>query len=314
VISSRPSVSVILPTRNRAKVLRESLDSVLHQTWDDLELIIVDDASEDDTADLVGSIYDPRLRYHRRRSRGGGAAARNDGAALARANLLAFQDSDDLWAPEKLRLQMVAMMTRPEDVGLHYCGLRREVNGRPLEIPRQDEFIEGRVYERLLSGNVIGTPCVLVRRHAFEFVGGFDARLGRLQDWELWLRLAVHYDFACLRDYLVNARRSEDSISNDDSAFVDALCFVVERHASALRSRPEILKAHLVWIAEEAYRCSRRRDALVACSRSLVLRPTVRDLSLGLRLILGERIHGWLRAVWRRAALRWRRLGRSGSV
>jgi glycosyltransferase involved in cell wall biosynthesis len=117
-------VSVILPTFNRADTLSRSIGSVLEQQHKNLELIVVDDGSTDRTRELVADIRDPRIRYIRHDRNRGQSAARNMGISIARAELIAFQDSDDRWAQEKLARQLPVLLYDPELAGV-YCDLRR---------------------------------------------------------------------------------------------------------------------------------------------------------------------------------------------
>lgn len=187
-----PLVSVVLPTRNRAELLRRSLGSVLAQTHRDFELIVVDDASDDGTPALLAALSDPRVRVLRRERNAGAAAARNAGIALARGELLAFQDDDDIWLRHKLETQVRALAASP-DAALCLAGHVRMT-------PVQTIYIGG---ERFMSqldfsrGNWIGgpnysliaTPGWLVRRSVLERVGTFDERLRSWDDWELGLRI-----------------------------------------------------------------------------------------------------------------------------
>ena len=115
-----PAVSIILPTYNRAYCLRRSIDSVLRQTFGDFELIVIDDGSKDDTKALVEGYDDPRLRYVHNHDNQGQTKRLNQGISLARAPLIAFQDSDDEWLPEKLEKQVTALRAAPPNVGVVY--------------------------------------------------------------------------------------------------------------------------------------------------------------------------------------------------
>jgi glycosyltransferase involved in cell wall biosynthesis len=186
-----PLVSVILPTHNRSGLLVRAIRSVLGQTYANLELIVVDDASTDDTADVVQSFGDARLRYLRLDRNSRAAAARNVGIRAARGELLAFQDDDDEWLPQKLERQVAAMAKAPADVGLILCSFRRV-----------DESGESRfgshAWERNLDFalcpsyndfSLISTPNWLLKREVLTRAGLFDERLKSLDDWELALRI-----------------------------------------------------------------------------------------------------------------------------
>ena len=166
-------VSVILPTYNREKQLPGAVESVLKQTHGALELIIVDDASTDGTADYINTLEDKRVRYIRVEQNIGAAAARNIGINSAGYDLIAFEDSDDFWRPEKLEKQIAAM---DEQTGMVYCAYAIEDEfRRRICIPSRlcdRTALSGDIYNRLREGNIVGTPTVLVRKDCLIKIGG----------------------------------------------------------------------------------------------------------------------------------------------
>ena len=161
-------VSVIIPTYNREKLVPRAIQSVLDQTWQDLELIVVDDGSTDRTEQVVSGFTDDRIRYVRLDKNSGVSHARNIGIESAQCEYIAFQDSDDEWLPEKLEKQMQVMLQAPETVGMVYC--RMEGNDQDDErwiCPRQDQEadeLQGDMLLPLMIQNVVGTPAMLIRR------------------------------------------------------------------------------------------------------------------------------------------------------
>jgi len=190
---ARPLISVVIPTYNRAALLREAVQSVLAQTYDGWELVVVDDGSTDGTSAYLDGIADARVRHIVREHSGNAALTRNVGARTARGSYIAFLDSDDLWRPEKLALQMEDLDAHPE-CGWSYTGVAlvdeggRELNaaaGRPWVAHR------GWILERVIDRPaLVATSSVLVQRQLFETVGGFDESLLRCHDLDLWIRLA----------------------------------------------------------------------------------------------------------------------------
>ncbi|MGH3127538.1 MAG: glycosyltransferase family 2 protein [Gaiellaceae bacterium] len=186
---TEPEVSVVIPTRNRWPMLStHALPSALAQEDVELEIVVVDDASDDGTADRVEAVGDPRVRVVRNEANRRLPASRNVGAAAARGAWLAFLDDDDLWAPRKLRAQLdVANATGAAWVYAQCIVVDGE--GRPLDIhpfPDPDEL--GAL---LLGGNHVpgGGSNVIVHAEAFHEIGGFDEGLRFFEDWDLWLRL-----------------------------------------------------------------------------------------------------------------------------
>jgi glycosyltransferase involved in cell wall biosynthesis len=235
-------ISVVLPTYNRAESLRRAMDSVLGQTWSDLELIVVDDGSTDDTQHVIERIEDQRLRYIHYPQRRGASAARNTGLKVAKGDFIAFQDSDDQWMPEKLELQLEAFKRLPEPYGVVYTGYRKidslgHSRSFPTlaaslsdQAPYSNLKLQGSIHPRLLRGNLIPTQTAMVRQDCFTLVGGFDDRLPRFQDWDIWLRLARRYQFKLLRRPLVNIYFTPHSISTDWAALTNAFEVLLEKH------------------------------------------------------------------------------------
>ena len=153
-----PRVSVILPTYNRAQLIAQAIQSVLDQTYQDFELIIVDDGSKDETEEVVNSFDDERIRYARHEENKGANAARNTGIAMARGEYIAFQDSDDKWLPEKLERQMRIFLITSTDIGVVYTGCWRVEGTQKTYFPSPNiKQKEGNLHNQLLKGN-LATP------------------------------------------------------------------------------------------------------------------------------------------------------------
>lgn len=182
-------VSAIVPTRNRSRLLPMTLRSIMRQANVRFEIVVVDDASTDDTRNVVAAFGDPRIRLIRNATPTGPSAARNRGAEEARGEWLAFVDDDDLWAPTKLARQ-VGLATE-EGYTWVYAGAvnvddrLRIIHGAPVPDPAA-------VVAALPRSNPIpaGASNVVIHRDAFEAVGGFNQHLRACEDWDLWLRLA----------------------------------------------------------------------------------------------------------------------------
>lgn len=237
-------VSVVLPTRNRARWLGRAIESVLRQTLVDLELIVVDDGSEDETAAVLAryAAADARIGIERVEKPGGAAAARNAGIARAKGRFVAFIDDDVVWAPTKLerQLRQLDAVTAP---GLAYCAFIRFDAGGARRRIGSAAAAGDRARSALLRGNVIDTSCAVVRRDLLIRIGGFDERLPRLQDWDLWLRLAEATSFVYDPEPLVDVPHVPGGISSDASALIDACTWLATKHGARLDRR-----ARAVWL------------------------------------------------------------------
>ncbi len=200
-------ISVVIPTYNRAELLAETILSALEQTWDDREIIVVDDGSTDRTSEAVKAFQD-RIIYIRQPN-SGPAKARNAGIRLAKGKYIAFLDSDDLWLPEKLELQC-RLLEQDPSIGVVFTDVMWFSNGQVVisSLKERYQLHSGQIFERLLFDNWIATSSVLVRRECLEQVGGFDEdpQIMYVEDWNLWTRLARQYQFALVDKVLVKRR------------------------------------------------------------------------------------------------------------
>ena len=236
-----PTVSVVLPTHNRASVLPRAMASVLDQSYADLELIIVDDASTDDTEQIVRSFDDPRIRFVRHERNRGAPAARNRGVRESRGRFIAFQDSDDDWLPGKLEKQMAALKAS-EGREVVYCAFIRSGGDGQRRVPdAQGPIEDGDILPRLLFENTVSTQTLLMTRERFEEIGGFDETLGRFQDWELAIRLATVARFHLVNEPLVTVHETAGSISSDDAAGAAAFRRILDKHRHLYRQHPDAL-------------------------------------------------------------------------
>lgn len=261
-----PLVSVVIPTFDRAPLVVDAVRSVLNQTWQDLELVVIDDGSTDGTGARLGAIDDPRLRIVRQPN-GGVARARNRGVAETRGGWIAFLDSDDRWRPEKLSRQMARMLAAPGRIGFCHTGI--EIVG-PDGTSVQPATARGRIFESTLLENPLRAPTSsgLVRRAVIDAVGGFDPAFPAIEDWEWLQRIARLYDVEAIPDPLVvyhdigAGRRSKDFRAN-----MTAREMLWRRNRHALRRAGS---AHL-FLIESARRELREPDGDAPRGRSLVL-------------------------------------------
>ena len=240
------TVTVVLTTCNRARFLQRAVQSVLAQTWTDFELIIVDNASRDETPRIVKGFADPRIRYVRHAVNLGGPAARNTGIKQARGRYVAFLDDDDQWLPSKLEAQVRKMEDAPPEVGLIYTGTEVIDEQTGALYRRYVPVFRGDVYQRLLMGTILGSvSSVLVRRACFDRVGFFDEELKSCQDWDMWLRLAEHVQFDYVPEVLTRISWHGKQISTDLRSLIPGRTRMVRKHRQRFQRYPEIYVIHL---------------------------------------------------------------------
>lgn len=302
---STPLVSVILPTHNRAGLLSRAIRSVLAQTWESLELIVVDDASTDDTPAVVAAFTDVRLLYLRNEGGRYAAGARNTGLRLARGEFIAFQDDDDIWRIDKLERQMAALLAAPPDVGMNICGYICQTRTRCFYVGGQTAFrhIDWRVIRVMKDSALIATPGWLLRRSALEAAGGgFDERLRTWEDWELSLRLAQVCRIAHLDEPLFvqdRVRPPDAGLAHAEQFFAHSLRIILDRHAGLWHAHPLALARHYLAAGYYETLHGSAAEGRQWLRRALRLRPLTPwawvIYTLGL---LGEGRVRCLRAAW----------------
>jgi len=226
----KPDVTVVIPTRNRLPLLPVAVDSVLAQTHADFELIVVDDGSDDGTADYLAGLTDPRVSWHRFETHRGGNAARNRGAAAARSEILSFLDSDDFYHPH--RLADVMGILAGADCGVHLSSFALKKSNRTVARANPEVVLGPADWEKYLVAGCIalGGSGISVRRSLFEDAGGFDEGLARKQDRDLLLRLARSH--ACVMSGRPNWTKvsTADSITRRSAARWETVEAFLRRH------------------------------------------------------------------------------------
>lgn len=313
---STPRVSVIIPAFNRATTLRASVESVLRQSYTDLELIVVDDCSSDDTANIALAFDDPRIRLLRTTSNLGAGGARNVGVANSRGSWIAFQDSDDEWLPTKLEKQMALLDKGGAGQVAAYCGLLRlgelnDVADARLEmsyVPGKSQLkVDGELIEELLRTSMISTQTLVVRKNIFESIGGFDAELTPIEDWDFALSLCQKGLIKFVDQPLVLQRFSENSISRDGDKRLISQIRVVEKHYSTFSKYPGILAYQYRLISGALRRKGDFAEALRYLLRAIKVHPSsiqlwARAAHVGILTLAANPFLAWPRRNFGRAA------------
>lgn len=241
----KPKVSVIIPTYNRAHLIGQAIKSILNQTYQNFEIIVVDDGSTDNTEEVVKNLRDERIKYIKHEKNKGASAARNTGIKVAGGKYIAFQDSDDEWFPKKLEKQIKAFENAPQNIGVIYTGLFRIENNKKEYIPYSwVKKKEGNISKEILKGNFVATPTLLVRKECIEKVGMFDECLQRLQDWELVIRISKYYYFKFINEPLLISRYNSDSITANKDARIQALKHILLKHQEDFIENKELLSKY----------------------------------------------------------------------
>lgn len=230
-------VSVVIPTYNREKVIERSIRSVLGQEYDNLEILVIDDASEDNTKQVVEAIGDTRIKYRRSSRNRGAAFSRNVGIRMAKGKYIAFQDSDDEWLGGKLKKQLQVMEN--SHYGLVYSMYERDFgNGKEVAVPEREiplEHKQGNIYPYLLKKSFIGTPTMLFRKEVLQEVGGFEESLKNYEDYELALRIARDYEIGYVDEVLTKAYTLGGSIDFNPLYALGSSCYILKKYENDLK-------------------------------------------------------------------------------
>lgn len=208
-----PLISVIIPVYNGEKTIRDTIDSVLQQTFSEFELLVIDDGSKDATLKVVSEISDPRLKVFSFPN-AGASASRNRGLKLATGEYVSFIDADDLWTADKLQAQLTALQSHPAAAVAYSWTDCIDETGKFLR-PSSHATASGNVYPNLLLTNIVGSGSnILVRREAIVAIGGFNEAIPpSVEDWELAVRLAARYEFVAVPSVQVLYRVYPNSAS-----------------------------------------------------------------------------------------------------
>jgi len=257
----QPSISVVIPTFNRGALVRPTVDSALGQDLpsDEVEIILVDDGSTDDTFAVLQELYGENERVRMfSLANGGVAAARNFGLSQARGEFVAFLDHDDLWLPEKLRLQRDEMRANSKTTVVYGRWREADEAGREFERPpllSEEEWRvlpQGDVFYALMHHNfLISATIPLVRTRQLLEVGGFDPAMVPCDDWDAWLKLSRLGPFAALEEFVAIYQRHGNQQSADEERMLLATQTVRLKH---IRANPSAIlrKPRVAWLAYAA--------------------------------------------------------------
>lgn len=228
----QPLVSVVIPVYNRETTIMRALDSVLGQTYSNLEVIVVDDGSSDSSVEMVKKCEDIRVHLICLQGNMGANAARNRGIREAKGEYIAFQDSDDEWVKDKLEKQLQYLEHTGKKVSYspYYLHEDNKVSIVPNSY-KNKELCEKCISDILKTTNVVGTPTLVVQKELFSRVGMFDEKIKCLQDYEFMIRLVKEESLGYVEEPLVHAYRLEHSITSNREAKMEAYVRILEKHS-----------------------------------------------------------------------------------
>ncbi|MCI8565604.1 MAG: glycosyltransferase family 2 protein [Lachnospiraceae bacterium] len=277
-------VSVVIPAYNRENTIIRAINSVLNQTYSDLEVIVVDDCSTDNTKEAVLSICDSRVKYHRLDCNSGACVARNTGVALANGEIIAFQDSDDFWHENKLERQLAYI--KKENYDFITCGFYRIIGDERYAIGIKECPEDSvQLWCELLNYNWVSTQTIVCKKACFEKIS-FDPIIKRFQDWDLALQAANYFKIGCLNECLVDVYLQENSVTKTVKNY-EAMLAVIEKHKVDVKVGNNLMQAQYMKSLADVHRGKEGMKAGCEYFRSFVLKPNYKILILSLLSTFG---------------------------
>lgn len=265
-------VSVVIPTYNRAHLLHRSIQSVLNQTYNRFELLIVDDCSTDNTEEVVKAFDDSRIKYIRCETNGGAAAARNRGILEAKYDWIAFLDSDDVWREEKLEKQIASV---DGTAGLIYCTFKRHPADGSKEtlMPSEERPADRRngiVFGELLLGNFVGMPTIMVHKSVLNDAGTFNSTLRCYEDYEFFLRASQYTRFCHVDEILVDVYETEESVGQNVEKFFESITYIMATYKD-IYDEINYWEEKTSWLFEIARNCNHEEKVKALLSDKIAM-------------------------------------------
>lgn len=299
-------VSAVITTCQRElKYLRRAVESVLNQDYKNIELIIIDDSPSGDSvrenvAEYCNSLQDKNVVYSQNQKQLGACASRNRGLHLSKGTYIAFLDDDDEWLPNKISMQLDQLEATPR-AGLVYSDfwLIAESTGEKRRYSKTSHPYQGNVYDEIIRGNFIGSTSVpLIKKDVLLQIGGFDVEQPAMQDWDVWIRIAEHYEIAYVPECLINYYEHEGThITKSPDKRLKGLMRLNEKQRSYLELHKDIMGSRYYYMMRLYIAKNDVKNALKYYGKSISCQPknvmsNVLKLKSFLRLFIKPR-RGW---------------------
>ncbi len=263
-------VSVIIPTYGRPHLVGRAIASVLRQTYENIEIIVIDDCSDDNTPEVIKRFSDPRIRYLRNTRNLGVSASRNMGIKVAHGKYVSFLDDDDELLPKKIAKQL-ELLTLKKSVNVAYCSSIKMYRDVSIENKAK---VRGNIHNYALRSCPNSINTLLVKRECFDVIGMFDESLsGLFEDWDLWIRLSKRYKFDYVDEPLVIYHLYGEQVSFDLSRKIIASKLIVEKYKRELEKNRKILYWHYRKIASRYSIAGRYKESIKYVLKSIITYP-----------------------------------------
>lgn len=290
-------VSIIIPTHNRAEMLKEAINSVLSQTFTDYEVIVISDGSTDETDTVMAQFAarDNRIKYISYKPAVNGGHARNRGILAAKGKYIAFLDDDDTWYSDKLEKQ-IKIFNNNTEIGLVTTGLVYKYVNEEIEYLSTPNS-NGDVSKEILISNCIGGTQVMIRKAILDKTGGFDEALKALQDYELWIRVCQVTNVATVKDPCINYfnYRGSKQISQITKNYEDSFNYISNKHKVSISnlSKSEKKKRKSIFyllLANKAMRNNEKISAYKYIYKGMITRLSLKGMAFSILALFDYRI------------------------
>lgn len=235
-------VSVIIPTYNRSNSLTVSLNSITNQTYKNIELIVIDDNSSDNTKEIINSLEIPNLKFIIHEKNLGAPAARNTGIKNCTGDFIAFMDDDDMWHPEKIERQLNYLIQNPEADAV-FCEFKYVLKNK-FYYPDKIMF-DNNLLDLSLNRSLGSFSLPLIRKNCIDVTGLIDINLPSCQDWDYWIRLVQNFNLKKISDCLVTRNLSKGQITSDINKKIKGREYLLNKHWDLISKYPVIENMHL---------------------------------------------------------------------
>lgn len=296
-MENQPLVSIITITRNRGKLIGRCIDSVLNQTYKNIEHIVVDGASDDNTDAVLSSYNDSRLVYRRLDYNWPLIETANEGVRLAKGEYIAFLDSDDEYHPDKIEKQMALMQTLDESYGMVYCWMTYYDNQTREVLRVHTPNVRGMVADRVLEKPVVsGTPTFLFRKQAFISDAGWRDDIGIISDWEMAARFCQKWKVDFIPESLINVYVNHGSIRQSDKGYYKNLderilqfhSYFLKTYESFFSKNPTKGRYHYYNLSRSLFRLRRYKEGLKYYMLLLRSKPSFKQIVVPLYNIFAK--------------------------
>ena len=279
-------VSVIVPTFNRADTIVRCLESIANQTYFNIEIIVIDDCSTDNTEEIINQFSDSRVTYHRLDRNRRACYARNYGCRIAKGKYIAFQDSDDVWHYDKLEKELDYLIKEEKD--FVFCGMNRISEEKTFFFPTQNKInTEKDFFRQELFWNAVSTQTILMKKEVFDTVQ-FDVDFRKYQDWDFAIRIAQNYKVGYLPEPLVDSFIQTNSVSVTVNHY-EALKKIYEKYTQYIINDDE-LEAWYQMLFGDCFRKSDPQKAKIYYKDSLKRRFNFKTAIKYLTTLFGFKI------------------------